>query len=62
MHSQVHLRLIPHNYIRVKVMTGKRSATLGAQIYSELVSKTTLLLMKRRDLDYPDCSAKIPFA
>lgn len=62
MHSQVHLRLIPHNYIRVKEMMAKRSATLGTQIYSELVSKTTLLLMKRRDLDYPDCSAKTPFA
>lgn len=60
MYSQVHLRLISHNYI--KEMMIKRSATLGIDIYSELVNKTTSLCTKRRDLDYPNCSAKLPFA
>lgn len=51
-----------HVPIRVKEMMIKRSATLGIEIYSNHVSKTTLLLMKRRDLGYPDCSAKPLFA
>lgn len=60
--SQVHLRMILHNYIRVKEMMTKRSAMLVIEIYSDHASKTILLLMKRRDLDYPDFSAKLPFA
>lgn len=44
MYSQVHLRLISHNYI--KEMMIKRSATLGIDIYSELVNKTIYYVRK----------------
>lgn len=52
MYSQVYLRLIPHNYIRVKEMMIKRSAMLVTEIYSDHASKTTLLLMKRPGLSW----------
>lgn len=44
MYSQVHLRLISHNYIKEMVI--KRSATLGIDIYSELVNKTIYYVRK----------------